>query len=56
MRELSESPRASLAPNDRAHDQHPRLSGEIADRPMHLNIHLVQRFLHSLYDPRPLAD
>ena len=40
--------RVPFSVDNRLHDRHPRLTGQIGDRTMDLDVHLIQRLLHPL--------
>ena len=46
----------ALARDDGADDRHPRGAGEVGDRAMHLDVHLVEGLLHPLHAARALRD
>jgi hypothetical protein len=47
--------RIALARDDGADDRHPGGAGEVGDRAMHLDVHLVEGLLHPLYAARALS-
>src|SRR6185369_11128371 len=51
-----EASRVPFTGDDVANDGHPGLTGEVGDRAMDLNVHLVQRLLHPLHAARTLRD
>ena len=47
--------RVPLSGDNGAHDRHAGAAGQIRDRAMDLNVHLIQRLLHPLDEARPFA-